>query len=229
MPVYNYTTLDDPSGVGQTNATGINASGQIVGWYFTAGPVRHGFVYSGGSYTALDDPSAGSMVGQGTLANGINATGQIVGSYTNNSGSHGFLYSGGTYTTLDDPSATNGTQASGINDSGQIVGFYNDASGSHGFLYSGGTYTALGDDPSADPGTTAAYGINDAGLIVGSYAKASGQTAFLYDPNGGTWTTLDDPLAGPIGTITTGITVATGINASGQIVGYYYDSNFGGH
>jgi hypothetical protein len=32
MPVYSYTTLDDPLATNATIASGINAAGQIVGW-----------------------------------------------------------------------------------------------------------------------------------------------------------------------------------------------------
>jgi probable HAF family extracellular repeat protein len=82
--------------------------------------VSHGFLDSGGSFTTLDDPSAGSgvFIFGGTYATGINASGQIVGYYNDSSGAshaflysggsnvaHGFLDSGGTYTTIDDPSA----------------------------------------------------------------------------------------------------------------------------
>jgi probable HAF family extracellular repeat protein len=110
MPIYTYTTIDDPlasatSGNG-TDALGINAMGQIVGTYHDASSGHHGFLYSGGTYTTLDDPSAGSGFGKGTDAWGINASGQIVGDYTDSSNKeHGFLYNpnGGTYTTLDDP------------------------------------------------------------------------------------------------------------------------------
>ena len=88
MPVYTYTTLDDPLALatGSTSAQGINASGQIVGFYQNAGGF-HGFLYSGGTYTTLDDPSATN----GTLAQGINDAGQIVGHYQGASGPHGFL------------------------------------------------------------------------------------------------------------------------------------------
>jgi hypothetical protein len=80
MPVYTYTTLDDPSAtVGTTRAFGINSMGQIVGDYGdNAG--GHGFVESGGTYTKLDDPLATN----GTSASGTNGSGQIVGYYTNN-------------------------------------------------------------------------------------------------------------------------------------------------
>src|SRR2546426_1157699 len=75
-------------------------------------------------------------------------------------------------------------------------------------------YTTL-DDPlaGANAAGTAANGINDTGQIVGWYEDGSGGLhSFLY--SGGTYTTLDHPLA-------TGYTVATGINNKGQIVGYY--------
>jgi probable HAF family extracellular repeat protein len=135
MPIYTYTTLDDPS-ADNTQAFGINASGQIVGFY-NSGSSFHGFLLSGGTYTPLDDPLATGA----THAFGINTAGQIVGDYVNASGTHGFLLSGGIYTTLNDPSATSGTVAFGINATGQIVGYYSNASGTHGFRLSGGSYT----------------------------------------------------------------------------------------
>src|SRR6266700_2483661 len=132
------------------------------------------------------------------------------------------------FSTFDDPSATSfvGTQAFGINDSGQIVGAYANGSGNHGFLLSGGLYGTL-DDPSATLGTQA-FGIIRSGHIVGVYADGSGNHGFLYNPNGGTYTTLDDPLATNGTFAITNGTFATGINASGQIVGHYF-TNTGNH
>jgi uncharacterized membrane protein len=75
MPVYTYTTLDDPlASAGNTQAYGINSTGQISGSYSNASGA-HGFLYSGGTYTTLDDPLATN----GTSAQGINDMGQIVG------------------------------------------------------------------------------------------------------------------------------------------------------
>ncbi len=89
-----------------TEAYGINDAGQIVGDYADSSGAVHGFLYSGGSYTTLDDPSGTN----GTIAHGINDAGQIVGYYIDSSGTeHGFLYSGGTYTKLDDPLGAKGT------------------------------------------------------------------------------------------------------------------------
>jgi probable HAF family extracellular repeat protein len=96
-----YTTLNGPLTNSLTHAQGINAAGQVVGWYANASGT-HGFLYnpSGGTYTTLDNPLATS----GTFAYGINDTGQIVGSYQDSSGRyHGFLYTSGTYIALDDP------------------------------------------------------------------------------------------------------------------------------
>src|SRR5262249_31874858 len=68
------------------------------------------------------------------------------------------------------------------------------------------------DDPSSI-GTTNAYGLNNTGQFVGSYLDVTGTHGFLYNPNGGTYTTIDDPHAQG--------TVASGISALGKIVGYY--------
>jgi probable HAF family extracellular repeat protein/ELWxxDGT repeat protein len=162
---------------------GINASGQIVGRYdeYTLnGRVSHGFLYSGGTYATLDDPSA-SLANGGTIPHGINDLGQIVGFYIDtNGGQHSFLYSGGNYTLLNDPLATNGlTFAYGINDAGQIVGDYQDATGDHGFLYSGGVYTTFNVPLARD---TRPFGINNTGQIVGTYTDGTGHHGFLATP-----------------------------------------------
>jgi probable HAF family extracellular repeat protein len=165
MPVYTYSTIDDPSAANfGTFPSGYQSGGQIVG--------------SGGTYTALDDPLAFPGSFQGTNAQGINDSGQIVGFFINGSGYHGFLLGGDTYTSLDDPLATQGTFASGINDAGQIVGYYKNATGFHGFLFDPNSgifppYFTL-NDPLATDGTWAT-GINDAGRRVRGWA---GQARF---------------------------------------------------
>jgi probable HAF family extracellular repeat protein len=230
MPVYTYTTFDVPSGnIGDTFAQGINDTDQIVGWYIDKDGRTHGYIFdsNSGTYTTLDDPFGAG----GTFAGGINDRGLVVGSYLdadNLSGHyHGFLYNGRTYTTLDDPLGTGSSYAYGINGAGLVVGRYIDHTGTHGFVYNpnGGTYTTL-DDPLATNGTQA-YGINSSGLIVGTYLVGDTPHGFLYNPSGGTYTTLDDPLAanGFDNPFAASGTVAEGINAAGQIVGYYADSN----
>ena len=213
-----FTTLHDPSaahgtvywGTGGTRAFAINNSGQVVGVYIDANETPHGFLYNNGTYTALDDPSAGTGAGQGTQATGINNGGQIIGGYVDANGNdHGFIYSNGAYTTLDDPLAgsgpNQGTFVSAINNAGQVVGNYIDANGNdQGFLYSNGTYTTL-DDPFGV--TTYAFGLNDVGQVVGNYLDANGfGHAFIYSD--GKYTTVDDGLSVQL----------LGINNAGQIL-----------
>jgi probable HAF family extracellular repeat protein len=62
----------------QTSAKGINARGDIVGFYVDTFGHQHGFLLQDGQYTALDFPVAGQ---RGTIANGINDQGEIVGQY----------------------------------------------------------------------------------------------------------------------------------------------------
>ena len=212
----------------------INASGEIVGYFYDANEDEHGFLYTGaGAFTQLDDPSAVS----GTVASGIDSSGVIVGSFVDN---HNFTdsfvvapdsngnYDANAYVQLDDPSAAFGTLASSINGSGAIVGYFYDSGYiAHGFVYDGslttvdtGAFITL-NDPNASGGTSAA-GINNAGDVVGHYFNANNQpVGFLATPEGGgtyDYTDLSDPFA------VYGLD-ATGINNNGDVVGYYYDAN----
>ena len=61
-----------------SDATGINASGQIVGSaYITGKAGQHAFLFSGGSLKDLN-----TLGGLGSSATGVNASGQVVGSRT---------------------------------------------------------------------------------------------------------------------------------------------------
>ena len=106
-----------------SQATGVNNSGTVVGFYQTGGNFT-AFTDVGGTITSLQAPGAVS-----TQALGVNDLGQIVGDYLTSGGSiFGFVDIGGIFETLDPPGATSST-ADGINDLGQIVGFYTDANG----------------------------------------------------------------------------------------------------
>ena len=112
-----FINIDPPSAT-TTEALGINALGQIVGYSTPSGNV-HGFLDSGGTYSTLDVPMALS-----TEADGINDLGHIVGTYFGAGKFHGYIYRNGTYTTLDDPLGTTETVAQGVNNADQVVGFY---------------------------------------------------------------------------------------------------------
>src|SRR5437879_13398637 len=121
MPIYTYTTLDDPLAVGlHTFALGINSTGQIVGQYLNNGGY-HGFLLSSSTYTPIDDPLARGV----TSAYGINDAGQIVGYYNESRGNHGFLLSNGTNTTPPDAPTTNGITAALNTASAEPTGYCN--------------------------------------------------------------------------------------------------------
>ncbi len=68
-----------PGGVAtQTSVRGINAGGDMVGFYTDSTGRQHGFLRQDGSYTTIDFPLAGVRA---TIANGINPQGEIVGHY----------------------------------------------------------------------------------------------------------------------------------------------------
>jgi uncharacterized membrane protein len=75
----------------QNSSVGINASGQIVGNYVgNADNIDYGYLYTGGTFTTIDDP----LGANGTVVGGINKQGQIVGNYVDSSNvEHGFVYS----------------------------------------------------------------------------------------------------------------------------------------
>jgi uncharacterized membrane protein len=198
-----FDTIDVPGAAG-TQAWGINARGDTVGFYATSDKVNHGFLLSGGRFTTIDMPGASS-----TLANGINPRADIVAEYTRNGVLHGVLLSGITSTPIDLPGAT-ATEPIGINAHGDIVGDYVTADKvTHGFLLKAGQYTTI-DFPGAT--LTIPQSINPAGDIVGGYRDSAGAShAFLL--KGEKFTSIDYPNAS--------FTTATGINPHGDIVGRY--------
>jgi probable HAF family extracellular repeat protein len=209
---YAYTTIDFP-GATLTALGGVNDLGQIVGGYELSDGTRHGFLYSGGMFSTIDDPNATS----GTELVGINSLGQIVGSYDFTDpnhlfeGAHGFLYDSGTFTPLDFPSiGVTSTTPNGINDSGTVVGLYRMSGPGNGFVYSGGSYSTL-NFPGMSVVGTHLNGINNAGAIVGQYRDFDGGPHHGFLDNGGTFTTIDFPGATD--------TVAQSIDNFGNIVG----------
>ena len=125
---YTLTTFDEPNASltahNGTEADGINNAGTIVGTYYDASGNAHGYLYSGISFTSLNDPNAGPA---GTFAYGINASSLIVGYYADSGNvPHGFSYNG-SFTTMDDPAGANGTIAEAVNAAGVMVGAYSDA------------------------------------------------------------------------------------------------------
>lgn len=220
--------LNFPGTSGVTSAEGINDRGTTVGFYTDAAGTYHGWVRSAnGKFYRLDDPSAASGSGLGTLPFGINDAGLIVGYFVGkDNAAHAFIYrpkSG--FTTVDAPGADHFTSFVSINDAGVISGTYVDAQGVyHGFAYSHGTFFDF-EAPGAGTGSgqgTIAEGISRKGVIDGTTFNASNASLgwLLSDWQ---FSPLNDPLAG------TGPGLGTqpyGINQRGdEACGAYLDAS----
>jgi probable HAF family extracellular repeat protein len=113
-------------------ATGINNSGDVCGFFVDAKGVNHGFLLIRGRFELLHFPASA-----GTQALGLNNKGQVVGVYTDSSkNSHGFVYTVRTKTfqSVDDPDGIGTTVVNGINDKGLLVGFFGTAPINSGFV-----------------------------------------------------------------------------------------------
>ncbi|HXR78386.1 MAG TPA: choice-of-anchor D domain-containing protein [Bryobacteraceae bacterium] len=173
-------------------------------------------------YTVYAVTDLGTLPGYKTSeASGINNSGQVAGTAymdTNLQGvHHAFLWQNGQLTDLGTLPGYDSTRALAINDKSQIVGTAENSSGnggSHAFLWQNGQMTDLGTLGGSE---SSARAINNLGQIVGDSLTASGADhAFL-------WQDRQMTDLGTLGGADVD-TVATGINDSGQVVGY---SNFG--
>jgi uncharacterized membrane protein len=210
-----FSTVDDPNATSGSENVGINDSGQIVGAYNLNSPEAghifegaHGFLDNGGSFTTIDDPTAGVTT---TTPLKINNSGNIVGVYRTGGAGIGFLDVGGVFTDVNFPGGV-GTHANGINNAGNIVGQYKDTANGphHGFVDNGGTFSSI-DFPGST--NTIASGIDNFGNIIGFY-DLGGRFGFL--DKGGSFSTIAFP--GAVGT------EVYGINDLGDIVGAYQDA-----
>jgi uncharacterized membrane protein len=186
LPAYGaFMVIDGPSSTDdgptiRTLAKGINAAGDMTGYYDTAHK-RHGFVLSRrGVFRTIDIDGAQGPTPNGTFTQWINARGDMVGTFFDGS-VHGFLMSGDIVTQLDVPfqGAIN-TNAPGLNDRGDIVGFYTVSGRQVAFRRDrDGNYESL-DAPTPTPASsTLAIGINAPGDIVGQYTHLGATRGFV--------------------------------------------------
>jgi len=78
QPTFEFTTLDVPDALG-TWAEGINARGDVGGYYLAADGNYHGFVMTAGTFTTIDYPGADY-----TDVRGIGPNGDLVGNFASN-------------------------------------------------------------------------------------------------------------------------------------------------
>jgi probable HAF family extracellular repeat protein len=188
---------DLPGGLDQSEATGINSNGQIVG-VGDATTGERAFLWT----PAIPNGTTGSMVDIGdlpggsdfSLGRGINSYGQVVGWSSATTGDRAFLWTPlapngttGMMVDLDElPGGSNLSRAVDINSLGQVVGQSSAAPGEHAFLWtpatSNGAIGSMADlntliEPLSGAGWTlqSAQSINDLGQIAG-YG--------LFDPDG---------------------------------------------
>ena len=224
----------------QTQAAGINASGQVTGYSYTSTIVtfpcptrykpprtcsfhpQHAFLWSSGTMTDL-----GTLGGpdQGSSGSAINRSGEVAGTAgvtgtAKTNGTHAALWTGTTTVDLGalaPLSSGSWSVATGINDSGQVVGYWASSvstinTGAHPWLYSNGTMTSLPEPSGLTTPSCQAHMINNSGQIIGNCSNAgSNDHAVLWQ--NGTVTTL-----GTLGGLQ--VTNVTGINNNGQIAGW---------
>lgn len=187
----------------------FNDSGQVTGTQFEPNVDPHAFI-TGANGIGV------TYFGFASHGDDINNSGQVVGSFEMNDG-HAFITSanGAGMTdlgTLGGPFS----DSRGVNDSGQVVG----VSGTDDYSYfgsfitdtNGANMTALG---TVDGRTySLAVDINNSGQVAGNSVNANfhDSHAFITGSNGAGMTELSD-LGG-------GTSHATGINNSGQVVGW---------
>jgi probable HAF family extracellular repeat protein len=216
--MYDLGTL----GGNESEAYGMDSSGQVVGQSNVAGNAsHHAFLYSGIPGAGGQMHDLGTLGGSTSKAAAINERGQIVGyAFTaDDLETHAFLYSGtpGVDGAMTDLGTLGGgdAEASGVNVRGDIVGYSLTpaADAFHAFLYANARMTDLG---TLGGLTSFAYGINATGHIVGKSDTSTGNVhAFLYSGTPG----IDGHMM-DLGTVSGhGGSHALGINNRGDIVG----------
>jgi probable HAF family extracellular repeat protein len=210
----------DPADIGpmafESNANALNDGNWIVGRMVTVMGSRHAFRRS--SQGAIED--LGTLGGPASTALDINADGWIVGSADMVSGmNHAFRIAPAPAIVMEDLGSLGGaSQAEAINEGGTIVGFSEIASGAaHAFLLEAGT-AALIDLGTLGGSNSYAYDIEDAGIVVGAAEDGRGiLRAFVWDPRSREMIDLSELL--PRDAVGWELRFATGINASGHVVG----------
>ena len=187
---FSFAPIDVP-GATATQARGINANGEIVGFYKTtacsdysvSAPLcpTHGFKYVNGSYVKLTVPNATS-----TAIMGVNDFGDLVGFYTNSDGSrHGFLWlHTNVIKTIDYPGTSFVTVPMGVNNALVIGGGLwsinsNGTFAEGGFIWRNGHFSALNLGTAGCFNCTSVNGISNNGIKVGQAFRNDNYTAWL--------------------------------------------------
>jgi len=214
---YRLVTIDAPGAV-ETDAIGVNNTGQVTGFYVDAAGNPHGFLWQNGGLQTVDHPGAPLA-----LLGHVTDWGLIIGNYGTLTSQHAATYYTrlATWTTLPDVPGRPGNVGHGINNSGVASGGACNGNvevplNCVGWTWDRGAYSFF-TDPEADQTQfgTLADGINNIGQVVGHFQDA-GSVFHGFLKNGDRFTTIDLPAALS--------TYALDINDSGEIDGFYFDT-----
>ena len=199
---YTVTPLEMLGGT-STTVLGINSTGELVGYSINSAGNYNAFLYSNGVMTNLN-----TLGGLNSYASAINSSGEIlVSAQTSSSGGgyYNFIYNNGSMSEIPGLQQAN---TNALNSSGEIVGqtYY-----AYAYIYQNGTLQNIA------PYNSSAVAINATGEVVGSYYSNVNNVgtnhAFLY-ANGVFQSLFPNTVN----------STASGINSSGQVVGYSTDS-----
>jgi hypothetical protein len=239
-------TFEAP-GAGDNGATnqgtvgiGINDFGVIAGLVRDDNDVRHGFLrHPDGRFTIFNHPLGGTGPTQGTRVGGLNLLGAVAGSVRdgNNFDQPYVRDPDGNFFTVTSIPNFAGGNGDAINLWGAMVGNYLSLTDDqsilfhyHGFIRNPDGEITYFDPPGSQvTEIPTAAAINDFGAVTGDYWVCSPDLSactvhgFIREPNG-TYTVFDVKDAGPDGYSGQG-TYPQGINALGEVSGYYADTN----
>lgn len=226
---YSLTELPMLEGFANLHATGLNASGQVVGFGYNGTilgttPNRLGNINDGlafvtgpqGTGTTVISPLAGHAWSRATA---INDAGQVAGVSSNQFAraeqAQAFIApAGGGAAAAITGLGGQVSEASAINASGQVAGYYKDAAGQrHAYLSSADGSSIKTLALTGDVGYVTVTDVTDDGRVIGGYELVHMYgTGFVTGPQGEGVQILS----------TSSRKVhPTGINAAGQITGFY--------
>ncbi|MBV9820438.1 MAG: hypothetical protein JOZ07_19080 [Solirubrobacterales bacterium] len=220
----NYYASNNFPGSVQTQATGINDLGVLVGFYSSMNNANmvndnHGWYKLNGQFFNADfpNPSPASPVVDQLL--GVNDKDVAVGFFTDAAGvNHGYSFNIAThqFSEISVPGITSPTAAA-INNNGDIAGFGTAGGATVAFLLTHAGKVDVIKYPNAS--STQALGVNNNDEVVGVATIGSGSTAkmngFTYYPGYG-FKTINAPAG-------VGTTTINGVNSCGDLVGFYVD------
>jgi hypothetical protein len=221
----NYFAANNYPGSVQTQVTGLNDGGVLVGFWSkqntqSANNNNFGFYKLHGRFFNVNYPTSNNSRPPVNQLLGVNDSNQAVGFYNDSQGnSHGYTYNINSHTfhLISVPKNVSSNTAAAINNHGDIAGFATVNGNAVAFLLtSKGKFITINKKGAS---MTQAFGVNNNDEVVGAYTVGSGDNAKSY---GFTWTsthgftTVNDPHG--IGT-----TLVNGVNNKGDLVGFYTD------